>query len=75
MELLELLTAGDIFFSCLLVELIERSVGKLVRVDRTSEVERDIVHQEPIQNEEDVKGEIKMNLGDLRLELFLKPDD
>lgn len=44
MELLELLTAGDIFFSCLLVELIERSVGKLVRVDRTSEVERDIVH-------------------------------
>lgn len=38
MESLELLAAGDILLSSLLVELVERRVSKLLFIDRAAEV-------------------------------------
>ena len=46
METLEILAAGDVLLGSLLVELVQRGVGKLMLIDRAPEVERDVVHQE-----------------------------
>ena len=46
MEHLEVLAARDVLLGGLQVQLVQRSVRKLVRVDGRTEVERDIVHEE-----------------------------
>ena len=47
-EHLEVLAARDVLLRSLQIQLVQRSVGKLTRVYRRSEVERDIVHEEPV---------------------------
>ena len=48
-EALEFLTAGNILFGRLLVQLVQRGVGELFLIDCGTEVERNVVHQETIK--------------------------
>ena len=50
-EHLEILAARDVLLRSLQIQLVQRSVGELARVYRRSEVERDIVHEEPVAQE------------------------
>ena len=45
-ELFEILAACDVLFGRLLVQLVQRDMGVLERVDRPPKVKGDVIHQE-----------------------------
>ncbi len=55
MERLEILTAGNILLSSLLVKLVQSCECKFFVVDRGTEIEGDVVHQEAATRKEEVR--------------------
>ena len=60
MESLEILTAGNILLSSLLVKLVQCRECKFFVVDRGAEIEGDVVHQEAGSRKEEISDKVLM---------------